>query len=351
MSRLLAAAALVLAAIAPVYAPAYAQDNQASPFERARLAYAARDYFTARDAAGVAAASGEAQAMVLAGLLQERGLGGPVDMQAARTWYERAADLDDTDGMLGLARLAADSQAGLAPSDARGFLRRAQARGAAGADLLLGQMLARGVGGPPDPAGARELLAPLADAGDSEAQIELAYLELERGNAEAAREQLERAAAGGDAEAAYQAGILWADDEAAPDGLARAAGLFRQAAEGGHAAGATLYAHALWQGAGVAEDRAEAVRWYGEAAGRGDAEGQFYYAVMLFAGAGLPANVEESYYWALRSAAADPQPQAGYGDQRAALRAQAEAALNEDARARIAARARTDAGALPLNLE
>src|SRR5690606_30282211 len=138
------------------------------------------------------------------------------------------------------------------------------------------------------------------------------------------------------------AGVLWADDEADPESLIRAAPLLKQAAEGGHANAATLYAHALWEGAGIEQDRPEAVRWYEQAARRGDAEGEFYYALMLFAGAGVPADGERAYYWTVRSELADPEAETGYGDLRDTLRARIESAMDDDALESIRAEAEAD---------
>lgn len=319
-------------------AGAQVEDPAADAYARARIAYAARDFDTARPAAIEAAEAGEPEAMILAGLLLERGQGGPADAARARVWYERAAGAGQPDAAMALARLATESRGGLALSDARSWLRRAQSLGAPDAALMLGRMLALGIGGPPDSAGARAAFTAAATAGSGEAMRELALLDLEAGEAEEALAGLEQAAAMGDADAAFAAGVLWADEGIAADALERAAALFRKAAEAGHAGAATLYAHALYQGAGLAQDRDAAVGWYQAAAEGGDAEGAFYYAVMLFAGAGTPASREDAYYWALRSRAADPEPAAGYGPQRAALIAQAEAALDDGARANVAAR-------------
>jgi TPR repeat protein len=333
----------------PAAAPAAlaAEPGQTSAFERARLAYTANDFETARSAALEAAEAGETQAMVLTALLMERGQGGPADETGARHWYEQAAAQNQPDALMALARMAADSRAGLAPADARDFLRRAQAQGAEGAGLALGRIGRSADALRQHPAGARAAFAAEEARGSAEAARELAMLTLAEGDSGAARAALERAAAAGDANAAYEAGILWADDAAAADGLAKAATLFRQAAEAGHPAGATLYAHTLYQGAGVAQDRQEAVRWYRAGAEAGDAEGAFYYAVMLFAGAGVPADGEAAYYWVLRSALAAPAAVAGYGERRDALRAQLEAALDQAARAPIVARAEADAAQPP----
>lgn len=339
MMRRLAALALLLAPL-----PALAQDDAAANAAAARIAYAARDYEGARESALLAAGAGDAQSMTLLGLLYERGQGGPADELQARDWYERAAAENQPDALVALGRLGLDARANLTLTDARGYLSRAEALDARDARLPLARMLAEGMGGPPDVARARALFTREADAGSVAAMRDLAHLDLREDSPDAmvrARGMLDRAALAGDAEAAYEAGVLWAEDEA-PESLERAAALLKQAAEAGHASAATLYAHALWDGAGVAEDRQDAVRWYGEAAMRGDAEGAFFYAVMLFAGAGVPADGERSYYWTLRSELADPAAETGYRERRDALRARIEDAMDDDVLEQIQDEARAD---------
>jgi len=269
--------ALVLLSLALPAAPALAQDSEPpviageriedpeAMYEAAWTAFELNDFATAHIAATAAASEGHAEAMTLLGFMHEKGLGGLRDEVKAIEWYRAAAEKDEPEALVALAAYAVESELGLSPADARGFLERAIGAGRPDAAIDLAKLHLEGLGGPPDRARGLELL-------DS-----------------AARE---------DPDSAFRAGVMLTDLDAGSETDAKAAGYLARAAEAGHAAAATHYGHALYHGVGLAADKPEAARWYAEAAERGDTEGQVYHALML---AGVDADLEGAAYWLARS--------------------------------------------------
>jgi uncharacterized protein len=113
---------------------------------------------------------------------------------------------------------------------------------------------------------ALELLRPIADAGDPEAQ-------------NAVGEILTDGKRG-----------VTIDD-------AQAAAWFRKAATQGYAAGQVNLGLMLEHGTGVAADVAEAARWYRRAALEGFAEGQHNLARLYETGKGLPLDLGQAVFW------------------------------------------------------
>jgi uncharacterized protein len=115
-------------------------------------------------------------------------------------------------------------------------------------------------------AAALELLRPIADAGDPEAQNAVGEL-LTDGKAGVAIDPVEAAA--------------W----------------FRKAAIQGFAAGQVNLGLMLEHGQGVIRDEAEASRWYRRAALDGFAEGQHNLARLYEKGKGLPLDIGQAVFW------------------------------------------------------
>jgi uncharacterized protein len=110
---------------------------------------------------------------------------------------------------------------------------------------------------------AASLLQPLAEAGHTDAQIDLGFL-LASGQTEvrdlpAAAGWFERAASSGSAEAQFNFGLLLRHGQGVAQDLDRAATMFREAARGGSADGAFNYAQLLRERSAAGPALAEAV--------------------------------------------------------------------------------------------
>jgi TPR repeat protein len=79
--------------------------------------------------------------------------------------------------------------------------------------------------------------------------------------------------------------------------LRQAAGLYRQAAEQGHAPSLVRLGYLYQTGRGVAQDPAMAVECFSAAADVGDVEGQFFLALAYLSGSGIRANEKEARTW------------------------------------------------------
>ncbi len=306
--------AILAAALLALSAPAAAQET-ASPetrFEQARTAYQDGRYTAAQVAASAAALEGHAEAMTMLGYMHEKGLAGEPDAAQALQWYRKAAEQDEPEALMSLARFAESALYGMTPDQARPYLERALAAGRADAGVQLAILNLEGIGGPRDRARASKLL--------------------------------ENAAANGGPAAAYQAGIVLSDGQYSEPDDATAATYFKRAAEGGHAAAATLYAHALYEGAGIAQDRPQAADWYAKAARRGDPEGQVYHALML---AMVDADLENAAYWLERSRLVEDSSDAvmSYAPVRAKLDKALAGELTGEQRDAAERRAKDDTGA------
>lgn len=214
----------------------------------------------------------------------------------------------------------------------------------------LGLVFAEGLAGTPaNPGRAAELFQMAANAGNRRAQTNLGILYF-RGQGvardlSAARAWLEKASADGDAYALYALGrAMESSQGAAAADPARAADLFRRAAEKGHPFGALRYGLALDEGTGIKRDAAAAqkwlafaqengvpeaalamgditartattrdkaanekaikaaVGWYEAAANAGVPSAQFKLANAYFAGAGVARNPTQAQLWYVRAA-------------------------------------------------
>ena len=117
----------------------------------------------------------------------------------------------------------------------------------------------------------------------------------------AALKHYEAAAEAGHMEAAYIAGVMYAENfEIRPDSE-RSAYWLKKAALGGHAAAQADYGLLVYQGYGAKRSEEEAAEWFRKSAEGGDGEGQFLYAFTLAKGEGVTQNFEEAYYWLLKS--------------------------------------------------
>ena len=151
----------------------------------------------------------------------------------------------------------------------------------------------------------------------------------------AALKHYEKAANAGHIEAAYIAGVMYAENFKIRPDSKRSAAFLKQAAFGGHAAAMADYGLLVYQGYAAERSEEGAAKWFAKSAKAGDAEGQFLYAFTLAKGEGLEQNLEEAYYWALKSGESGVDD---YDADRKTLREGLEGKLDSAAISRVKAR-------------
>jgi len=234
--------------------------------ESALLALRTGQYRDALSQAENLASRGNPKAAALAGSIYEQNLIDTATPEAAVRWYRRAVTGGNSDAMLGLARLGMARKGGSTPGEALSMLQRAAANGRKEALAPLGDLFLSGAAGPKDRTRAASIYA--------------------------------QAASYGDADAAYAAGILYADGDPDPmDDPLKAIGYLRQAAQAGRADASADYGLMLYQGRGVARDLKGAAQWFKTAAEGGDMDGAFYWALVNAKGEGTPQNLELAVQW------------------------------------------------------
>lgn len=243
--------------------------------ESALLALRTGQYREALSQAENLASRGNPKAAALAGSIYEQNLIDTATPEAAVRWYRRAVTGGNSDAMLGLARLGMARKGGSTPGEALAMLQRAAANGRKEALAPLGDLFLSGAAGPKDRSRAASIYA--------------------------------QAASFGDADAAYAAGILYADGDPDPmDDPLKAIAYLRQAAQAGRADASADYGLMLYQGRGVARDLKGAAQWFKTAAEGGDMDGAFYWALVNAKGEGTPQNLELAVQWARVSKGSSP---------------------------------------------
>lgn len=247
-----------------------------------------------------AANLGSSDAAVMAGYILRYGKAGRTDMALARTWYERAAAKGHPDAFVALGEMGVRGQAGLTKTDAVSWLTRASDAGRTDAMRALSDLYRIGDGVASNSAESERLLTQASQSFDAEATKRLGDSLFER-DAKAALKQYESAAAAGHLEAAYIAGVMYAENFDIRPNNKKSAQYLRQAAEGGHPAAMADYGLRVYQGYGAEQSNENAAEWFRKSAKAGDAEGQFLYAFTLAKGEGATQDFEEAYYWVLKS--------------------------------------------------
>lgn len=120
---------------------------------------------------------------------------------------------------------------------------------------------------------------------------------LARGDLSLGRGLLQEAAEAGDAEAAYQLGLLYDAGRGVPADPARALDWLGKAAEAGHAEAARVIGIYYEEGKGVARDHAQAVAWYGRAARAGNAKAQRNLGTAYAHGRGVLRDFAQAARW------------------------------------------------------
>jgi hypothetical protein len=148
---------------------------------------------------------------------------------------------------------------------------------------------------------ALRILRPLAEAGDTEAQLNMGALYDIGGGVPKDKTQAaawyRRAAEGGHAQAAVNLAVMYEAGSGVPQSLADAARWYRGAAELGHVRAQYYYALMCEEGTGVPQDYAEAAKWYRAAADQGELRAQFSLAVLYRKGLGVPQDNVQAYLW------------------------------------------------------
>ncbi|MCH8490034.1 MAG: sel1 repeat family protein [Oceanicaulis sp.] len=341
-----------LPALPPGLSDLIERDRSADPVEgrsltndamaRASSAYVNSDYDMALLHAERASAGGEPRGATLAGHILLHGLSGEPDEEGAVRWLRRAADLNEPDALIILARLAEAGRAGLAPWQAREYFSRAAEAGDGRAAHEYGLYLMARTD-PGAAATAMDWLRLAAESGREESYVDYAYAlgEWAHGpyDLTAARRWYERAGEAGIPYGALMAGTMHLEGEGADPDPERGAQLVRVAAESGLIPAMGQYALLLFQGApGLPADPANAAHWAREGAQRGDPESQFLYAYALAVGDGTDRDLEEAYVWAVRAGLTRDGEMADDPD-RARLEAALSNALDADTAQRLRVRA------------
>lgn len=111
-------------------------------------------------------------------------------------------------------------------------------------------------------------------------------------------QELAIAAALGDAEAQHDLGVVFHRGEDLPRDLAKAAAMWRMAADRGSIAALNNLGHLTYYGRGIKQDHAEGVRLWRLAAEKRHAESQIHLSIAYTDGKYLPRDYVEAYAWA-----------------------------------------------------
>jgi Sel1 repeat len=165
---------------------------------------------------------------------------------------------------------------------------------------------------PSDPAQRLAYFQRGADAGDREAELQLAIL-YAKGEGVAqdygtAAKWFRAAAEQGLPRAQYDLGVLYERGRGVPTDSAQAASWYRKAAEGKYPLAQYNLAVAYTKGEGTRKDLAEAAVWYRRAAVQGVVQAMVNLAMLYERGDGVPASPVDAYAWYQAAARRGNQP-------------------------------------------
>ena len=262
--------------------------------------------------ARTAAAAGSAPAMVLLGVMSQRGLGTEQDDAAALAWYRKAAEAGEPRG----ASLAGLPTIHIAPSPAeqaeRGDPRaqhnlaaqlerekkydealrwytRAAEQGFEASAMNLAQMYEKGIGVGQDRAEAMKRYRALAGHGNGEARYRLAKLAADAGQYDEALTAYQRGVRDDDWRAILDLGQLHEEGRGVPKDARRAAQLYERVAERSGWARFKLGTLHL-AGSGIPRDYAVAHRWLRRSADDGHAGARNNLGLMYDRGLGVAVD-------------------------------------------------------------
>lgn len=252
---------LFLACASPAFAEA--------TFEEAISFFEDKNYAEARTIAEALATADDPRAMAMLGALFQKGLGTPVDLKAAKDWFQKAADKNHPGAQFSLAMMLLDNSLGENdPEAAASLLENAANGGNVQAQYNLGLVYAGRYGTAPDWKKAAEWFRKAGDQNYAEAQYNLGLLFLDGNGVEkdqvAAADWLSRAAVKGMPEAALEYGVL------------------------------------VMRGEGVQRDEKIGLKWLLYSANRGNPVAQNRLARIYAVGVGsIEANITEAAKWNL----------------------------------------------------
>ncbi len=250
-------------------------EDQAAPspgsFEEAVALFEDKKYPEARAMAEPLAGAEDPRAMAMMGAISQKGLGAPIDLKAAQTWFSKAAEKGHPGAQFSLAMMNLDGSLGDPNAEtAAKWLESAANGGNVEAQYNLGLVYSGRYGTEPDWAKAAIWFRKSADQNATDAQYNLGLLYLDgKGvakDAVAAADWLSRAAVKGMPEAALEYGVL------------------------------------VMRGEGVQRDEKIGIKWLLYAANRGHPVAQNRLARIYATGTGVEADVIEAAKWNLLAA-------------------------------------------------
>src|ERR1043166_1477701 len=126
---------------------------------------------------------------------------------------------------------------------------------------------------------------------------------MQKGDYRTALAELDPLAAKGDSNAQFMLGMLYDAGHGVPQDQARAAALYRKAAEQKHVPAQLFLGILYYSGQGVKQDPAEAARWFRGAAEGGNDEAEFYLGSLYATGAGVERDDSAAIVWFGKAAA------------------------------------------------
>jgi len=275
-------------------------DGPMTTFEQTLETYKRGDKVSALHEARTLGNLGNSDAQVLVGHILRKGEAGTINLIEARDWFQRAALKGHPDALVALGDMAIKNEAGLTHADAVTYLTRASDMGRTDAMKALADLHRTGQGTVQNSDESKRWLMKASQSFDKDAAKKLGDQYFESDPKQALK-YYEQAAEAGHIEAAYIAGVMYAENYEIRPNSTKSAALLKQAAKGGHAAAQADYGLLVYQGYGAAKSDTEAAEWFRKSAVGGDKEGQFLYAFTLAKGEGVAQNFEDAYYWLLKS--------------------------------------------------
>ena len=312
--RLRPAAFLALTLLA---LPARAEDTAEAPLpDMAEIerAWEAQDFeFVRSGLEQHATQTGTPLAQFRYGRVLLEGRGGPVDLDGAALWLERAVDQNHPEAATLLARLYLtefdpDSpwQVQYDPERAAALLQMAAALGITEAKFQLARLYNSGTGVPQDARAAFPWLLAAAQDQHIEAQFSLALAYSQGLGVEAdstkAIAWLEQAPGNDHPRAQLSLARAYETGNGVAQSPARAADWYRRAAEGGHPLAQRILGMAYLTGSGAPLDPAEGLRWLTTAAQNGDTGAMYNLGLAYAGGDTLEQSDDAAATWYARAA-------------------------------------------------
>ncbi|MGD0332717.1 MAG: caspase family protein [Xanthobacteraceae bacterium] len=278
-------------------------------FEAGRVAYAQKDYATARQLFEKATGMGSKIAIADVGVIYMNGQGVAKDYTKARQLFEEAIAKGDHLAEVSLGSLYQNGW-GVAQdyAQARQWFEKAAAAGAPAAMNSLGVLYGNGLGVPKDYTQARQWYEKAAAAGNALAMQNLGwYYQYGLGVAQdyaQARQWYEKAAAAGNAIAMNSLGILYQKGLGASQDYTQARQWYEKAAAAGGPASMNSLGVFYQNGWGVAQDYTQARQWYEKAAAAGNSDAMRNLGLLYESGLGGIKDYAAARQWFEKAVAA-----------------------------------------------